>query len=268
VTYAFVAAYHDYGIRKGPVKAFVVHMAEGGGTVGYLSRDAARGVSVHYVIEYSGRIVQMLLETHASGSIDPTKLRTTEGPEPYGATVRRQVMGEWDSNPNAAVISLEMEGFAAAGPNDEQRAALLRLVSDVRSRYPAMGLLGHRDFADYKACPGGKIPWTILGGHGTGGQMLPIKTDGLFDVALTVGDQLYDLDYAPLTTVSVAQTATGYFNSGTGWLCVRVVIGGTPQAVLVKTSAVTFAARAVAAPTSAAYDVVVGGKPVGAVTLP
>ncbi len=105
-------------------------------------------------------------------------------------------------------------------------------------------------------------------------SVLPIKTDGLFDVALTVGDQLYDLDYAPLTTVSVAQTATGYFNSGTGWLCVRVVIGGTPQAVLVKTSAVTFQSRQPAVQTLASvpapvsYDVVVGGKPVGAVTLP
>lgn len=172
-SYPFVQAYHDYGRRRGPVLAFVVHMAEGGGTVGYLSRDASRGVSVHYVIEYSGRIVQMLREDHASGSIDPTKLRTTNGPAPYGATVRRSVMRGWDSDPNSAVISLEIEGFAKDGPNAKQLIALGRLVADVRSRYPGIGLLGHRDFADYKACPGAKIPWAQLGGHGpaTGGDM-------------------------------------------------------------------------------------------------
>lgn len=175
MTYTFVQAYHDYGLRKGPVKAFVVHMAEGGGTVGYLSRDASRGVSVHYVIEYSGRIVQMLREDHASGSINPGLLRTTEGPAPYGAKVRKLVMGSWDSDPNAAVISLEIEGFAAAGPNDDQRRALLHLVTDVRSRFPKMGLLGHRDFADYKACPGGKIPWSILGGHGPASATAPVS---------------------------------------------------------------------------------------------
>ncbi len=166
MAYPFVQAYHDYGRRRGPVLAFVVHMAEGGGTVGYLAKAQSRGVSVHYVIEYSGRIVQMLREDHASGSIDPTKIRTTNGPAPYGAAVRRQVMRSWDSDPNSVVISLEIEGFAKDGPNVSQLQALSRLVDDVRSRSPAIGLLGHRDFADYKACPGARIPWTILGGHG------------------------------------------------------------------------------------------------------
>lgn len=168
MTYPFVPAYHKYGVRRGPVRAFVVHMAEGGGTVGYLSRPNRSGVSVHYVIEKTGRIVQMLHEREASGSINPNDLRTTEGPSPYGETVRREVMGEWDRDPNAAVISCEVEGFAAAGPNDDQTHALVRLVDDVRSRFPAMGLLGHRDFQDYKACPGAHIRWDLLGGHGYG----------------------------------------------------------------------------------------------------
>lgn len=168
MAYLFVPAYHKYGIRRGPVRAFVVHMAEGGGTVGFLSRPNARGVSVHYVIERTGRIVQMLHEREASGSINPNDLRTTEGPAPYGAKVRREVMADWDNDPNSAVISLELEGFAADGPNGAQTTALVRLVDDVRGRFPAMGLLGHRDFQDYKACPGTEIPWGMLGGHGYG----------------------------------------------------------------------------------------------------
>jgi hypothetical protein len=159
----------SYGPRKGPVKAFVIHMAEGAGTVGYLRDDATppkRGVSVHYVVELSGRIVQMLKESDASGSINPNDLRTTEGPAPYGAKVRKRVMGLWDHDPNSAVISVEVEGFAHDGPNSNQDAALVKLVNDVRSRYPTMGLLGHRDFQDYKACPGTRILWGAIGGHG------------------------------------------------------------------------------------------------------
>ena len=75
-------------------------------------------------------------------------------------------MGTWWHDPNSAVISVEIEGFAAKGPNIDQRNSLASLVADVRSRYPGMGLLGHRDFADYKACPGAFIPWPKLGGHG------------------------------------------------------------------------------------------------------
>lgn len=233
MSYPFVQAHDDYGVRRGPVMAFVVHMAEGGGTVGFLSRAQPRGVSVHYVIEYSGRIVQMLLESHASGSIDPTKIRTTEGPAPYGATVRRRVMGAWDHDPNAAVISLEIEGFASDGPNPQQNAALVHLVTDVRSRYPAMGLLGHRDFADYKACPGAHIPWAALGGHGPAREDtdMAISTRGL----ILTSDQAVNL---PADTAILEQPVAGakllgktggavdYFGSpATGWKAVRVDLG-------------------------------------------
>jgi hypothetical protein len=166
MSYHFVQAANDYGRRKGPVLAFVIHMAEGGGTVGFLSRPNQRGVSVTYVIEYSGRIVQMLLESHASGSINPGDLRTTEGPSPFGISVAIDTLGSWINDPNSAVLSVEIEGFAKDGPNEDQKAALLRLVGDIRTRYPQIGLLGHRDFVDYKACPGSHIPWDALGGHG------------------------------------------------------------------------------------------------------
>lgn len=248
MTYPFIQAYNDYGLRRGPVQAFVVHMAEGGGTVGYLSRSQPRGVSVHYVIEYSGRIVQMLLESHASGSINPNDLRTTEGPAPYGATVRRDVMGAWDADPNAAVISLEMEGFATDGPNDSQVAALRALVSDVRSRYPSMGLLGHRDFQDYKACPGPHIPWAALGGHGQGSEAdMAISTRGL----VLTSDHAVTL---PVGTVIFAQSADGaevlgheggqvdYFGTpADGWKAVRVDLGQGSLIGYTRTAATVYA---------------------------
>lgn len=253
MTYPFVQAFYDYGARSGPVRAFVVHMAEGGGTVGYLSRESPRGVSVHYVIEYSGRIVQMLREDHASGSIDPGKLRTTEGPAPYGATVRKAVMGQWDRDPNAAVISCEIEGFAAAGPNDPQRAALFHLVADVRTRYPTMGLLGHRDFQDYKACPGGRIPWTILGGHGpgeadSGGDDVRYidmsNLEGRKLLAVKAGDEWQTFDSPPFVgTFSVAQEVPvfGRVDSINGAYAVRIVTGrlkegDRPALVMVRSS--------------------------------
>jgi hypothetical protein len=167
VSYPLVRAKFDYGARKAPVLAFVVHMAEGGNTVQYLANDPARGVSVHYVIETSGRIVQMLPESHASGSINPKELRTSDDADGfYGYTAAKAALGDWWRDPNSAVISLEIEGFAAQGPNDKQAAALVALVNDVRSRFPSIVLLGHRDFTTTKACPGRHIDWPALGGHG------------------------------------------------------------------------------------------------------
>jgi hypothetical protein len=205
------------------VKAFVIHMAEGGGTVGYLSRPNLRGVSVHYVIEYSGRIVQMVREDQASGSINPNDIRTSDGPTPYGATAAKAVMGAWWGNPNAAVITVEVEGFAAKGPNIDQRNALASLVADVRSRYPSMGLLGHRDFADYKACPGAFIPWPKLGGHGPASEVdtvapIPAPADLHATCTLGVGDQLYDENFRPLAKVLKASTWPALFSTGTGYI--------------------------------------------------
>lgn len=170
--YPFIAAAFDYGLRRAAARAFVIHMAEGGGTVGYLSRDPARGVSVHFVIEYSGRIVQMLKLDRVSGSINPDRLRITNDPPfvgyngelvRYGVTARKRVMGDWDAKPNHACITVEVEGRAYRGPNIAQRRALVLLTRDVLVRQPSIvGLLGHRDFADYKACPGKLIPWANM----------------------------------------------------------------------------------------------------------
>lgn len=197
MTYPFAPAWYDYGSREGPTAGFVVHMAEGGGTVLYLADSnyqrahgkrtpvaPPRGVSVHYVIEYDGRIVQMLVEAHVSGSINPTTLRTTDDDpfgDPavtYGVSAARDVLGSWWSNPNHAVITVEVEGFAAVGPNDAQVIALQALIADVRSRHAGIRLLGHRDFTISKACPGKRVPWAFLGGH----------------ASQKVGEQVFDID--------------------------------------------------------------------------
>lgn len=170
-SYPFVAAANDYGRRKGPALALIVHMAEGGGTVGFLSRPNARGVSVHFVIERTGRTVQMLREDRAAGSIDPAKIRKDDDTiPPYGRTAAVSVLGGWADDPNSASVSVEIEGYATSGPNTAQHDALRALVADLRTRYPSLGLLGHRDFADYKRCPGHLIEWDSMGGHGAMAQ--------------------------------------------------------------------------------------------------
>jgi N-acetylmuramoyl-L-alanine amidase-like protein len=231
MSYPFVPATNDYGPRKGPALGFVIHMAEGGGTVGFLSKpDVPRGVSVHYVIEYTGRIVQMLDETHASGSIDPTQIRTTDDSDGfYGVSANKAVMGDWWNDPNSACISVEIEGFAASGPNTAEHGSLKTLVNDVRSRYPSIGLLGHRDFADYKACPGKLIHWTDLGGHGAAMTDIDIKADPkLVDIPL--GTAILNPDGSARLTSKAART--GVYSPGTS-----LSAGGTVMRLIVWTAA-------------------------------
>jgi hypothetical protein len=172
--YPFRQAFHDYGPAKGPRLGITWHMAEGGGTVRYLGRDNPNGVSVHFVVERSGLVIQMLRLDHANGSIRPTAIRTTDDapfdqggvPVVYGSTAAGEVLGVWHFDPNSATIGVEIEGFAKDGPTASQQAAMAELWTDLHERFPGIRSLAHRDFADYKACPGKKIPWDRLGGHG------------------------------------------------------------------------------------------------------
>lgn len=186
MTFAFVHSAVDLGLAKGPRLAVVWHMAEGGGTVAFLSKPNPRGVSVHYVIEYTGRIVQMLDLTHMHSSLRTSDIRTTDDPDGfYGRSHALAVMGDWADishgtpGPNHASIGVEMEGFAATGPNDKQTVAMASLFNLLRARWPKIRSLAHRDFQDYKPCPGRQVPWAVVGGHGSevGIMGLRVKLD-------------------------------------------------------------------------------------------
>jgi N-acetyl-anhydromuramyl-L-alanine amidase AmpD len=185
---AFVTTPANWSRSGAGIRAIVGHMAEGGGTVTWLSHQT--GNSSHYVVEFSGRIVQMVQESRAAGSLNPKLTRsgndapfTFEGEQVvYGHTALRKALGaDGVSDPNRFVIAIETEGFAkklsesqrtnfpkansAGGPNDAQRKALSALVNDIRRRHGAMAVVGHRDQQSYKACPGHRFPWAEFGGH-------------------------------------------------------------------------------------------------------
>lgn len=162
----------DHWSRSGAeVRAIVIHMAEGGGTVSWLTR--LDGNSSHYVVEYSGRVIQMVRESEAAGSMNP-KLTRTSNDAPYSFMGETITYGRTAldaagiaHDPNRYAIAVEVEGFAADGPNTLQAQGLARLVADIRSRRGAyLHVLGHRDQQSYKPCPGHKMPWALFGGHG------------------------------------------------------------------------------------------------------
>jgi len=157
--------------KASDIRGFVVHMAEGTNVAAYLSRNPRRNVSVQYTVETDGGIIAMVPERRAAGSINPRTLRTSNDPDGYyGAKhAKAALKGLW-SNPNKAVIAVEVAGKAVKGPNDKQVESLVRLFRDCRTRYPKIVPLGHRDFQDVKRCPGKtgaiKRAFSRMGGHG------------------------------------------------------------------------------------------------------
>ena len=172
-------AKYDYGSRRSyPTKAVVFHMAEGTNVARYLSTgNIARGVSVHYTIERKtsafrdGEIVRILPEHRISGSIDPDTLRRTDDPDGfYGVRHARHALGAHRTNPNVALISVEVAGRAEDGPTERQVAAMVSLFEDIDRRYGRVIPLGHRDFQQVKPCPGRtaamRRAFHEMGGHG------------------------------------------------------------------------------------------------------
>lgn len=203
MTYPFVQA--KYFSRAGLVQArgIVIHMAEGGGTVAWLTHPTNDNSS-HFVVESSGRVVQMVAWADADHSLH---IARPDGPPSSAADfgmfcldAAQAVLGTGIHDPNAYLIAIEVEGYAKAGPNSTQRIALKALVATIRAHYPTInGVLGHRDFQNVKACPGGLITWADFGGHGVPSgapKEAPMKT---FDVpasptlaTIKTGAWLYD----------------------------------------------------------------------------
>jgi len=115
--------------------------------------------------------VRILPEHRISGSIDPDTLRQTNDPNGfYGVNHARHALGRWWSNPNVAVISVEVAGRAKDGPTKRQVAAMVELFEDIDRRYGRVIPLGHRDFQQVKRCPGQtaaiRRAFREMGGHG------------------------------------------------------------------------------------------------------
>ena len=157
--------------KRSDVRGFLVHMAEGNNVAAYLSRNPSRNVSVQYTVESDGTVIAMVPETRTAGSLNPRTLRTNNDADGYyGAKhAKAALKGLW-SNPNKAVIAIEVAGKAVKGPNARQVDALVALFRDCRTRYPAIVPLGHRDFQNVKRCPGKtsamKRAFSRMGGHG------------------------------------------------------------------------------------------------------
>lgn len=156
--YRYVQATHDYGPSGVPKQGVVFHMAEGSNPVGYLAGDnVLRGVSATFCITTQGEVVQMLPLDHTSGSLNPRDVRTSNDPDGFWG---RRFTRFYDPDiltgaANRRTISIECAGFAEDGPNDAQVMAVVELMTTLRKRYKRpIGFGGHRDFADYKQCPG------------------------------------------------------------------------------------------------------------------
>lgn len=241
------------------IRAVCIHMAEGGGTASWLSHDD--GNSSHYVVEYSGSVVQMVRESWWAGSLNPSLLRSDDD-QPYkhlaeavtyGRKAVVDAIGQVAANdPNRYVIAIEVEGFArkapvagkkgfdpradpAGGPNDLQRAALATLVADIRKRHAnAYPCLGHRDFQHYKPCPGKRIPWADYGGHGAKASGGPVVVGGPVPPPDPGHPHLPPpLPEAPMESFAIPAVPTMAKVKTDGWLHVSSSLGPSPANIQV-----------------------------------
>lgn len=176
---AFVKAKYYTLNGRDPKKVYgaVYHMAQGGGTVSWLTHPSNDNSST-LVVEYSGRVVQMVRTVDMDHSLYVNYDSDTRDAPDYDTFALRHAqevlapaVGATLSNSERVLpylVSVEVEGFAAEGPNSKQIAALRDKVAPwIKQQFPNIrGALGHRDFQDYKPCPGGKFPWAQVGGHG------------------------------------------------------------------------------------------------------
>jgi hypothetical protein len=180
MTYPFLRAkyYTVGGIVQ--VRAFLWHMAEGYGTASWLTHPSNNN-SAHFVIEKTGRIVQMVKLTDAAHSAhvayDADDRDASDCGGLYSDVMARRVLGTGWLDVNAYVIAIEVEGYRAQGPNYAQKIAIRELYRFLRGYFPKVrGNLGHRDVQDYKSCPGCLFPWASIDGHGLFAVAPPLPT--------------------------------------------------------------------------------------------
>ena len=138
------------------VRAIVWHFAQGGATDTWLTHPTNDNSS-HLVLKYSGAVRQMVDFTDASHSLHVSFDDDSFDASNYGIfgiDFAKNALGTGFANPNRYLIAIEVEGFAAEGPNEAQKKTVLALARYLERQFPNAVHLGHRDFQDYKPCPG------------------------------------------------------------------------------------------------------------------
>jgi hypothetical protein len=202
MSYPYKAARYQYGPRKGTL-GLCLHMSEGGdGLVDYLANDPARGVSANFALLSTGVMWRMTPYETASGSLNPADRSTDKAY--YGHSTLVDVLGDHWTDPNTWVISLEIAGHAADGPNPRQVDAIQAWAADMKTMFPTLrGAIGHADQTNTKGCPGVttamKSAFDRIGGHGLWQQETDVTPAPIIDqtpkiVTANTGHTWRDLD--------------------------------------------------------------------------
>jgi hypothetical protein len=149
--------YTPSGIRE--IRAIAWHFAQGGGTDTWLTRQDGRqgNNSCHIVVKYDGSIRQIVEFDDAAWSLHNSIDADSHDAPDFGIFAFRYVreaLGSGYSDPNRYIIAIEVEGFFDNGPNAAQKRTIRLLAAFLEREYPKAVHLGHRDFQDYKPCPG------------------------------------------------------------------------------------------------------------------
>ena len=114
--------------------------------------DPLRAVSAHYLIARDGRIIQL---------VDERARAWHAGESKWGR----------DTDINSASLGIELDNNGREPFPEEQIAALLDLLEDIRQRHqiPGANFIGHADVAPRrKADPSRRFPWKALADRGFG----------------------------------------------------------------------------------------------------
>jgi len=166
--------------------AIVWHFAQGGGTDSWLLHPTGDNSS-HIVLKYSGAIRQMVDFADAAHSLHISRPDGPPGTGDYGIfslDAAQAALGDGWRDPNTQIITIEVEGFASSGANADQLETIPRLARWLEEQFPRAVHLGHRDFQNYKPCPGPTLFRGLLphGGRLTTGQeneLIFIETERL-----------------------------------------------------------------------------------------